>query len=316
MAIRKAKTDPGSQGGSKGAGSSKGTGSAKGAGQKKSSPGKNTGKAGRSRGLWVVLFWLAFAIAMCGLFYFNREAISSSLDVIRNERPSGLGVPPESAAEPAGTPQSIPQITPPQVVDRASPEIPPAELNQAEQSSSADAIPPASQESQGQEKPADSAVAAGTVPQAGASPQAEQGSAELRERSIYLIEVDRSGSILRVKVTRRLPVSDSPMTDVLRSLLSGPNAEERQKGLISLVPPGTRVLSTTVRGSTAYINFSEDFQYNTYGVEGYAGQLRQVVFTATEFPNVREVQILIEGRVVNYLGEGIWMGSPLNRDNL
>ena len=115
-------------------------------------------------------------------------------------------------------------------------------------------------------------------------------------------------------MNRQLPVSDTPLVDVIQALIAGPNAAERQRGLISLIPPNTRILSATVRGSTAYISFSEDFQYNTYGVEGYVGQLRQIVFTATEFPNVRDVQFLIEGRRVDFLGEGIWLGSPLNRD--
>lgn len=106
------------------------------------------------------------------------------------------------------------------------------------------------------------------------------------------------------------------MTDVIEALIAGPAADEKSKGIISLIPPNTRILSATVRGNTAYISFSEDFQYNTYGVEGYAGQLRQIVFTATEFSNVRDVQILIEGRRVDYLGEGVWIGSPVNRDML
>jgi len=106
------------------------------------------------------------------------------------------------------------------------------------------------------------------------------------------------------------------MTDALHALIAGPNAEERGRGLISLIPPETRVLSATVRGETAYINFSEDFQFNTYGAEGYIGQIRQIVYTVTEFPNVRRVQILIEGRRLDYLGEGIWIGSPIGRDML
>jgi spore germination protein GerM len=106
------------------------------------------------------------------------------------------------------------------------------------------------------------------------------------------------------------------MLDVLQSLLQGPSAEERHRGLISLIPQGTRIINATVRGETAYINFSEEFQYNTYGVEGYAAQLKQVVWTATEFSNVKDVQILIEGRRVDYLGESVWIGSPLSRDML
>jgi spore germination protein GerM len=107
------------------------------------------------------------------------------------------------------------------------------------------------------------------------------------------------------------------MMDSLRSLIAGPSTEEERQGLRSLIPPGTRLLpATTVRGNTAYVSFSEDFQYNTFGVEGYAAQLRQVIWTATEFPNIKDVQILIEGRRIDYLGEGIWIGSPLGRESL
>jgi spore germination protein GerM len=105
------------------------------------------------------------------------------------------------------------------------------------------------------------------------------------------------------------------LTDSLRSLIAGPSAEEERQGLRSLIPPETRLLSSIVRGNTAYISFSEDFQYNTFGVEGYAAQLRQIVWTATEFSNVKDVQILIEGRRIDYLGESIWIGSPLGRES-
>jgi spore germination protein GerM len=106
------------------------------------------------------------------------------------------------------------------------------------------------------------------------------------------------------------------MLDSLNALLAGPSAAERQRGLVSLIPRNTRILSATVRGATAYISFSEDFQYNTYGVEGYAAQRQQIVWTATEFSTVKDVQILIEGRRVDYLGEGIWIGSPISRESL
>ena len=137
---------------------------------------------------------------------------------------------------------------------------------------------------------------------------------ETRERALYFTQVDRDGTILRVRVNRSLPLSSSPMTDVIHALLEGPNEEERQRGLISLIPPETKILSVAIRDETAFINFSDDFQFNTFGVEGYAAQLRELVFTVTEFPNILDVQILIEGRTIPFLGEGIWIGSPLNRE--
>jgi spore germination protein GerM len=104
------------------------------------------------------------------------------------------------------------------------------------------------------------------------------------------------------------------MLDALRALFQGPTPEEQRRDLKNFIPQGTRILSATVRGQTAYISFSEEFQYNIYGVEGYAAQLQQIVWTATEFSNVNDVQFLIEGRRIDYLGESIWIGSPIGRE--
>jgi spore germination protein GerM len=263
----------------------------------------------KSRTSWAILFWLAFAIFIFGLFIFNREAISNSIQTIQNEiahrkapgntdHVSELDINPDehfiTVPPPVLQPQSSATLNPSQQPDTA-PSQPSSQITPEV----------ASQNTQTRQNP-----------QAGQSSEAELRSAELRDRVLYFTQVDRSGAILRVKVDRRIPVSNSPMTDVIQALITGPSGEEKGKGLISLIPPGTRMLSATVRDNTAYISFSEDFQHNTYGVEGYAGQLRQLVYTVTEFPNVRDVQILIEGRRIDYLGEGIWIGSPLNREML
>jgi len=136
------------------------------------------------------------------------------------------------------------------------------------------------------------------------------------ERSLYLMKVDNAGSVFWTKVKRNLPASNSPLQDALESLIRGPSAEEEKQGLISLIPKNAKILNATVRGNTAYISFSEDFLFNTYGTEGYASQRRQIVLTATEFSNVKDVQILIDGKRIDYLGEGVWIGSPINKDML
>jgi spore germination protein GerM len=136
-----------------------------------------------------------------------------------------------------------------------------------------------------------------------------------RDRALYFIEVGRDGAILRTRVVRSIPATGSPLADTVRLLLQGPTVDERNRGLITLIPPGTGLQNAQVRGSTAYLSFSEEFQFNTYGVEGYIGQLRQIIWTATEFPNVSDVQILIEGRRIDYLGERIAIGSPLGRNS-
>jgi spore germination protein GerM len=138
---------------------------------------------------------------------------------------------------------------------------------------------------------------------------------QTRDRAIYYANVGSDGQILHSRVMRKIPVSDSPMQDTLNILLIGPTSEELGRGLLNLIPKNTRILSATVRGNTAYISFSEDFLFNTFGVEGYVAQLRQIVWTVTEFQNVKDVQILVEGRRMDYLGEGIWIGSPISRQS-
>ncbi|MDR2419365.1 MAG: GerMN domain-containing protein [Treponema sp.] len=135
-------------------------------------------------------------------------------------------------------------------------------------------------------------------------------------QTLYFIQVDQNGTILRSRVTRTALYSNSPLLNALQTLINGPSSDEQGQGLISLIPEGTKILSVNIRGETAYIDMSEEFQYNNYGREGYAAQLHQIVWTATEFPSVKNVQILIEGRRVDWLSEGIWIGNPLNRTSL
>ena len=140
--------------------------------------------------------------------------------------------------------------------------------------------------------------------------------AKLRATSLFFVRIDDDGVIVRQEVKRPVAVSDSPLLDSLAALLKGPSEDEIRKKLISLVPMGTKLLSAQVRGSTAVLNFNEAFMYNHYGIEGYAGQLKQVVYTATSFPTVQDVQILIEGEKHDYLGgEGVYIGRPLSRNS-
>lgn len=124
----------------------------------------------------------------------------------------------------------------------------------------------------------------------------------------------RGGAELRLtKTGRSLRVSDAPLLDCLNALLAGPTAEERERGLQNFIPPDTQIISAIIRGNTAYLNFNEEFQYNTFGREGSAAQIQQIVWTATEFPSVKDVQFLIEGNRVDFLTEGIMIGSPIGR---
>jgi len=137
---------------------------------------------------------------------------------------------------------------------------------------------------------------------------------QTRERGIFFVRARDEGEELDlIKVNRNIRVSQSPLRDSLDALLSGPTAEEAGQGFISLIAPEVRLIGVAIRDETAFINFNDSFQYNPWGNEGLAYQIRQIVWTATEFANVQVVQILIEGKIVDFLNGGIRIGSPLYR---
>jgi len=145
--------------------------------------------------------------------------------------------------------------------------------------------------------------------------QTEEAS-KVRKANLYFVRVDDDGTISRTLVQRTIKENDSPLKDSLTALLSGPTADELKRGLITLIPTTTKLLSVSIRGSTAVLSFSEGFMFNSLGIEGYMGQLKQVVYTVTEFTTIHDVQILIDGAKVNYLGgEGVYIGSPLSRNS-
>jgi spore germination protein GerM len=257
---------------------------------------KKTPQKGKSQGgQAVVIFWLVFIIVIISVFMLNAETIKKNFNLFKTRMafPQGTEEPvtDEQSATPAvePSPQRAPQPAPEPVTitARPAPEPPAPETTPQTQTPTPQVTPP--------------------------TPTPQVTPPQVRERAIYFAQIDRDGQILQSRTVRRIPVSESPMMDALNILLAGPSADELKRGILNLIPQNTRILSATVRGSTAYINFNEDFMFNTFGVEGYVAQLRQIVWTVTEFQNISDVQILIEGRVHNYLGEGIWIGSPISR---
>jgi spore germination protein GerM len=268
--------------------------------------GRNTGKkysrklknAKKPSGL---IFWAAFFILITGLFFINRDHIRETLENTQLlDKLSASGYlpatsTPSTTLTPTGAPQPIGQRNGPTGA---------AEGTAIETMPNTPEPPPRAQET----RPA----ASQTPPAAVVATAAAETTLD---QSLYFIRLSDDGEIIRTQVTRRFPVSGTPLLDTMNALIAGPTPEEERRDMISLIPPNARVLNAVIEGTTARINFTEDFQYNTYGMEGFEAQLVQVVWTATEFPNVRDVQILIEGVRLDHLGEAVPIWNPLNRQS-
>lgn len=295
-------------------------------------------------------FWIIFILLIGALFFLNKDTIASVLEktqaktILFNSKPKAPEKLPEIQLKEKEQEASNP-IDPETVQDSAG-RNPPAEIqkNEADTSEGEPAVMPQQSESgktapeaeqpslaetdssetqhtAAQPQQSRTQAGEGRVPKqsdvsnqsAAADPKASDS---LRKTVIYWIQVDSDGKLVRKTAIRMLPKSNVPMSDALEAQFTMPVFDEARQGLRTLIPAGTKLRSAWVKDGVAFINVSEEFQFNQYGIEGALAQLSQVVFTATEFPTVKSVQFLIEGEKKDYLGaEGVWIGSPLSRSS-
>ncbi|GMO26032.1 MAG: hypothetical protein Ta2B_05950 [Termitinemataceae bacterium] len=287
--------------------------------------GKNKNKKKTPMGF---LFWVVFLVVIVALFAINLPLIRRTISVTHLgdrlhdfdlgintdtipqkpvERDSGGG---NVIVAPTG--DELPSVSTeePQGTDEAAPQNQNAANNASAEQTKTDAVVPVTVVPVVENSNKDNVAV--VVNEKTDNPKKEPD----RERVIYFVKIDGTGLVFVSPVKRKIAYSDSPMLDALNELISGASAGEQKQGLTSLIPGGTRILSARVNGSTATINFNENFMFNNYGAEGYIAQLRQIVWTATEFPNVDDVQILIEGQKVGYISESINIGRPISRNSL
>ena len=261
------------------------------------------------------------------VFLFNRLTIRDVLvrtdlvEVLQRSMDKAIGrgdpasVPPPAPlapASPASGPTAPengatgPSTTPPGSTSRsAEPEPSAVEIAPADGAPTDAGDAPAPPRSMREPPPAPAPRAAAQPPQSPRSPPVWQ----LR---LFFATVDQAGSIAVTGVTRTADRSAAPLTDTIVNLLAGPDPDELGRGLVTLIPPAVTLNRVYIRERVAYIDVSESFRFNRLGREGLDAQLRQVVFSATQFPNVEQVQILIDGERVDYLGsEGMFIGEPI-----
>jgi spore germination protein GerM len=75
-----------------------------------------------------------------------------------------------------------------------------------------------------------------------------------------------------------------------------------------------KVRSVQVKEGTATADFSSDITHMNVGSMGEALAVAAIVNTLTEFPEVRQVQILVEGRKVESLAGHVDVSRPVARN--
>ena len=287
------------------------------------------------------LFWTALMLMVLVVFLLNRAAIrdvmerTELVDVLQRNMDSAIGreqpspMPParpvadpqpsrdldRTAPAPPATTHPVPAVPRTRPVPQALPSID-AAPGRAPAIATPRQAPTAALPDHRQEG------AAGTARQAPAAagadsdrPAAAPANPPARQHRLYFAAMDPSGGIAVTGVTRTADPSAAPLTATVATLLAGPDPTESNRGLVTLIPPTVTLNKVYIRGSVAYIDVSESFRFNRLGREGLDIQLQQVVYSATQFPNVEQVQILIDGERIDYLdSEGTFVGKPIGRE--
>jgi hypothetical protein len=104
---------------------------------------------------------------------------------------------------------------------------------------------------------------------------------------------------------------ESEAAEVLRALIEG-----SRHGLVGVMPEGTRLLSLKIEAGTATADFSRALVEKHWG--GSASELLTVYgivnSLAMNFPEIKNVQILVEGERVETISGHIMINIPLGAD--
>lgn len=125
---------------------------------------------------------------------------------------------------------------------------------------------------------------------------------------VYYPDVNATGL---VAVTKTVRVKG---TDKYRAAVEALLAGTDNKELAAVFPKKTKLLKIAVSGGTARVDFDKtlrtDFVGGSTGEEMLVGSL---VNTLTEFPEIKEVQILLEGKEIDSLSGHLDLSGPVKR---
>ncbi len=154
------------------------------------------------------------------------------------------------------------------------------------------------------------AVSSGSLSSSGSVAPAVK-SKEEKELTVKLYYPKEDGSAL-VTVSRKVKIPDGAdkYTVVLRSLMKG----TKEAGQTTIIPRQAKLRGIQVKDGVARVDFSGDLaKYFVGGSTGEEMLVGSIVNTLTEFPEVKSVQILIDGAAVESIAGHMDLTGPIKR---
>ncbi|MGL5206215.1 MAG: GerMN domain-containing protein [Acidaminococcaceae bacterium] len=103
----------------------------------------------------------------------------------------------------------------------------------------------------------------------------------------------------------------SPAENALRTLVE---TKPQDSKLVNVLPVDTKVLGLSIKDGVATADFSKDIKKLSGGSYNELMATGAIVNTLTEFPEIKKVRILVEGKTVVSLNGHMDLTDPLVRD--
>ena len=131
-----------------------------------------------------------------------------------------------------------------------------------------------------------------------------------REVKLYFANSDADGVIVEkrnINVVEGIKQEDLYKA-IVKELISGPSG----KTLFKTIPPEANILKLQVDGEIVTIDFSKEMLTKHWrGTSGETMTLASIVNSLTEFPEVKRVMLLVEGKPMNI--DSVIVDEPLTR---
>ena len=129
-------------------------------------------------------------------------------------------------------------------------------------------------------------------------PRAKAPSPDVKKVKVYQVAVESNEAKLR-PIEKELQADKNPAEEALRALIG----QGDQGDLANPIPKGTRLLGFKVRKGLATVNLSREFRDNFAGGSEAEGlTIGAILRTLAQFPEIKQVQFLVEGKPLDTLG--------------
>ena len=122
-----------------------------------------------------------------------------------------------------------------------------------------------------------------------------------------------------VPVMRRIPWEEGIAKLALKNMIDTPELREvlGPTGLLPIIPSGTEINGMSVNPDTGIckVDFNEEI-LNKESLKDEENLIKGVVYTLTEFPAVKGVQIFVNGEEVSVLKNGTKLDKSLTREDI